>query len=81
MRAFTGALVWILSYPFDTIKSIAQAKSLSKRGVISYSTAMKDLWQIGGISAFYRGYGASTIRAMLVTSIRILVYEWTLHFY
>ena len=81
VSAFTGALAWISSYPFDTIKSIAQAKSSSKRGVISYSAAMKDLWQIGGISAFYRGCGASTIRAMLVTSIRMLAYEWTLHFF
>ena len=81
VSAFTGALAWVSSYPFDTIKSIAQAKSSSSKGVINYSAAMKDLWRIGGLSAFYRGCGASTIRAMLVTSIRMLAYEWTLNFF
>jgi len=80
VSAFTGALAWVSSYPFDTVKSVIQAKS--SRGVAtSYSSTVRHIWLQGGISSFYRGCRTSTVRAILVTSIRMLAYEWTLRFF
>jgi len=80
VSAFTGALAWVSSYPFDTVKSVIQAKS--SRGVAtSYSSTVRHVWLQGGVSSFYRGCRTSTVRAILVTSIRMLAYEWTLRFF
>ena len=62
--SLTGGLAWIVSYPFDTIKTLVQSSS------INYQQAVK---QIG--SHYYRGCGASTARAVMVTSLRMIVYE------
>lgn len=64
--SLTGGLAWIVSYPFDTIKTVVQSSASS----INYQQAMK---QIGG--HYYRGCGASTGRAVMVTSLRMIVYE------
>lgn len=64
--SLTGGLAWIASYPFDTIKTVVQSSASS----INYQQAMK---QIGG--HYYRGCGASTGRAVMVTSLRMIVYE------
>lgn len=68
----TGALAWVTSYPCDTVKSVLQG---SKEDM-SVRDGVRELWSRGGISAFYRGCLASTGRAMLVTSTRMLGYEW-----
>lgn len=67
----TGGLAWIASYPFDTIKTVMQSSSS-----LSYRQALA---QIG--NGYYRGCGASTGRAMLVTSLRMIVYEMVLQFH
>lgn len=64
--SLTGGMAWIASYPFDTIKTVVQSSSHK----INYQKALK---QIGG--HYYRGCGSSTGRAVMVTSLRMIVYE------
>eukprot|EP00980_Cylindrotheca_fusiformis_P029428 scaffold23474_cov125-Cylindrotheca_fusiformis.AAC.3 len=75
--SFTGACAWISNYPFDTIKSIQQARSAGEKQVTILST-MKYIYESNGIRGFFRGVGSSTLRAILVTSSRMLAYEKTL---
>jgi solute carrier family 25 carnitine/acylcarnitine transporter 20/29 len=73
--SLTGGLAWVVSYPCDTVKTVMQA-SESK---MTIRNAIQKIWcQGGGYTAFYRGCGASSGRAMLVTSTRMIAYEWIL---
>ena len=68
--SFTGALAWIASYPFDTIKTLMQSNSkYTLRG------AVNTIYQRNGITNFFVGCGSSTLRAILVTSSRLVAYE------
>lgn len=71
VSSLTGGLAWVASYPFDTVKSVMQGSqsSVTLRGTI------RELWMTGGLNAFYKGCGASTGRAVLVTSTRMIIYE------
>jgi len=75
ISSFTGACAWICNYPFDTLKSVMQGKGAHER--IPMKSAFLSIWNLGGAKAFYRGLSASTGRAMLVTSTRMLAYEKT----
>lgn len=76
--SLTGGLAWVACYPFDTIKTVMQgacrAPSSSSPAPTFRDTA-RQLWRAGGYNAFFKGCGASTGRAMLVTSTRMIVYE------
>ena len=75
--AATGALAWAASYPFDSIKSVQQAQSPSaKSSRATIKGALNHLWKLGGVGAYYRGLGASTFRAILVTCSRLVGYEF-----
>jgi solute carrier family 25 carnitine/acylcarnitine transporter 20/29 len=71
VSSFTGALAWIASYPFDTIKTVVQSSDKNTTQAVKY------IYKSGGWKSFYRGCFASTGRAMLVTSIRMVAFEWT----
>ena len=81
--SFTGALAWIASYPFDTLKTRVQSvppprppsSSSSNFSVVNYRDTMS---RIGSVSSYYRGCWASTSRAIMVTSLRMIVYETTI---
>jgi len=74
--SITGGLAWVISYPFDTVKSLIQKEPPGFHGHNSLHSVARRLWERGGISAFYKGCGASTGRAMMVTSLRMIVYEF-----
>lgn len=84
ISSLTGACAWICNYPFDTIKSVMQSSSSSeRRGSISNSNqsiglAVRSIYRLGGVRGFFSGAFPSTVRAMLVTSSRMLAYEKTL---
>lgn len=69
--SLTGALAWVASYPFDTVKSVVQG-SRRQSGILE---AFVSIHNRGGAWAFYRGCLSSTGRAMLVTSLRMITYE------
>ncbi|KAL7538040.1 hypothetical protein ACHAXR_013099 [Thalassiosira sp. AJA248-18] len=83
ISSFTGAFAWICNYPFDTVKTVMQAAVVSpstqhqhERVTLKY--AIRSIYNSGGWKAFFRGAGSSTLRAMLVTSSRMLAYEKTI---
>lgn len=78
ISSFTGACAWLCNYPFDTVKSVIQGRSTQSKTPAGYASEFRSIYKAGGIRGFYRGAGASTIRAMLVTSTRMLAYEKTL---
>lgn len=45
---------------------------------VTMRSAMQAIYKSGGWKAFWRGAGPSTLRAMLVTSSRMLAYEKTI---
>jgi solute carrier family 25 carnitine/acylcarnitine transporter 20/29 len=66
--SMTGALAWVASYPCDTVKTMIQSgKTFQHVG---------KSWNSEGWKWFYRGCLASTSRAILVTSSRMVAYEW-----
>ncbi|KNC73955.1 hypothetical protein SARC_13486 [Sphaeroforma arctica JP610] len=77
--ASTGACAWVTCYPFDTIKSVQQSQKPgqphTKRSLSTIVGAAKHVYASGGMGAFYRGCGASTTRAVLVTCTRLVTYE------
>jgi hypothetical protein len=77
VSSFTGGLAWVAGYPFDIIKTVMQGSPSAS----SFRNAMQQLWNQGGHQAFYKGCGTSTGRAVLVTSIRMITYEWILRFF
>lgn len=72
ISSFTGACAWLCNYPFDTVKTIMQGKGLSLGASLRY------IWEEGGFKSLFRGVSASTGRAVLVTSSRMVVYEKTM---
>lgn len=76
--ASTGGLAWLACYPFDTVKSVQQAVPVEKvpsSGLATVGGAARAVHAKGGRAAFFRGAGASVLRACLVTSSRMLAYE------
>jgi len=85
VSSMTGGLAWVVSYPFDTIKTVMQGSSIvgttttnatNTNTAITFRSTVRSLWKINGYKAFYKGCGASTGRAILVTSMRMIVYEF-----
>ena len=86
ISSITGGCAWVVSFPFDTVKSVMQAQAPSKP-CVSLSETICSLYYnnglgastvqpSGGFAAFYRGCAASTGRAVLVTSSRMMTYEF-----
>ena len=76
ISSFTGSCAWICNYPFDTVKTAMQSSDTNKR--LKLRDAIRSIYNSGGLNAFWRGIGSSTVRAMLVTSSRMLAYEKTI---
>jgi len=70
----TGALAWVASFPADTIKSVIQRTAVRER--LSIRQAARLIYQRqNSLAGFYRGCGPSTVRAAMVTSLRMVTYE------
>ena len=75
--ASTGGLAWLACYPFDSVKTVQQAtRSSDPPARSTLRGAIQALRGKGGWGAFYHGAGASVTRACIVTSSRIVAYEY-----
>lgn len=74
VSSLTGGLAWVASYPIDTVKSIRQSSHES-----SFQIGRRLFREGGGVAAFYKGCFTSTGRAILVTSSRMVTYQYLLH--
>ena len=68
----TGALAWLACTPFDAIKTVQQSRLLAETPLTARA-AYAALRSAGG--SLYSGAVAGTGRAVLVTSLRLVVYE------
>ncbi len=71
---FTGLLIWIVQYPFDTIKTIIQTSNLKDKP-LSQFLVMKHLYYQGGIRELYRGATPSLLLSVSFTSLTFLFFE------
>lgn len=75
--AVAGVLAWSCCYPIDVIKSRIQSDMKGREYSSVWSTAVKS-FRREGIRVFFRGYGASILRAVPVNATTFLTYEWIL---
>lgn len=76
----SGIISTSLLLPLDAIRTRVNSGQVSPLGTsgISVSRAASDLWQMGGARAFFRGFGASLIRAGPVSALSLPAYDLAL---
>lgn len=76
--ALAGVLAWVSTFPIDCIKTRVQATDLIEgQGKSSVAHAARSIWREGGFPAFWRGVGATVLRAIPVNAALFVVYETT----
>lgn len=73
-----GVVAWLLSMPFDTVKSIQQAGPVQPALVRDARQIAANIWSANGARGFMSGARASIVRAMLVSGTRFSAYEMAL---
>ena len=69
---FSGIISWLVSYPFDQVKSKMQT---SLQHVTARQIAMEG-WQKEGFTYFYRGLGITCVRTFLVNAITLPLFDF-----
>ena len=72
-----GIATWISTYPFDVLKSAIQtAPSTTPPHQLKIWHVAKTNYKQYGPSYFFRGLGPTLVRAVPVSAVTFLVYEW-----
>ncbi|SCU98680.1 LAME_0G00144g1_1 [Lachancea meyersii CBS 8951] len=74
--ALSGALLWIMVYPFDVIKSVMQSDSLyaPTRGKNVIQVA-RHIYAERGLKAFFKGFGPTMLRSLPVNGATFTTFE------
>jgi len=70
--AFAATAAWLVGYPFDVLKTRCQMAG----GEVTLSAAASTLHAEGGIGAFYRGLVLKLCRAIPMSAIGFMTYEY-----
>jgi len=79
LAAMTGTLAWVASLPFDAVKTFQQMTP-PRSASIGIMQATEKIWRDGGARAFFAGIGPGMLRAAVITSLRLVVYDRTMLF-
>lgn len=73
----TGVISWVLTFPTDSLKSIAQTEKLDKgqRVYKSYLNMISTVLRKEGIRKLYNGLFVCTLRGFPVNAVTFLCYE------
>ena len=74
LGALAGMVSWIPVYPIDVVKTLSQNTEGGEDSKGSFAIA-KDLYEVGGISAFYDGLTPKMYRAAVNHAVTFFVYD------
>ncbi|KAM0417137.1 hypothetical protein ACHAPT_012844 [Fusarium lateritium] len=71
-----GEAIWLLTYPFDVIKSKMQTDGFgAEKRYRNMREAFRVTWRIGGVAGMFEGIGPTLLRAMPVSAGTFAVVE------
>ena len=73
----TGMLSWLLTFPFDSLKSITQTESFESKKYPNYRTMVASVLKEQGVKKLYNGLGVCLLRSFPVNAITFAFYEMT----
>ena len=80
--ALAGTLSSSILLPLDAIRTRMHAHpSFSHSDNLTVRRAAKDLWRMGGVREFFRGFGVSFMRAGPVASLSMPAYDLALELF
>ncbi|ETI54789.1 hypothetical protein F441_02411 [Phytophthora nicotianae CJ01A1] len=74
-----GMISWAMCLPFDVVKSCIQGQKLEGKQMSMIEVARSGVKQ-EGLGFFFKGFGATMVRAFPVSGVTFLVYEKTILF-
>merc|ERR1711871_876977 len=72
--AVAGVMCWVPVYPIDVVKTNIQAAD-GALGDSGFLGTAREIWQAGGVGAFYDGLGPKVLRAIVNHAVTFYVYE------
>lgn len=82
--ASAGFAFWTIAYPIDLIKTKIQGDDIydprhnryhSSLAIPSVKGYIREVYDKGGLRAFYKGYRVSVLRSMYTNFVQLFVYE------
>jgi len=73
--AVSGMACWLPVYPIDVVKTLVQ-NSDGDDGSVSSLVVARELYEDGGVNAFFDGLTPKMLRAALNHSVTFFVYDW-----
>lgn len=71
----TGMLSWLLTFPLDSLKSIAQTENFENRKYSNYRGMVTSVLKEQGMAKLYNGLGVCLLRSFPVNAITFAFYE------
>lgn len=72
--AFAGIATWVVTYPFDTVKTIIQTMPLKDKTPRQIEV-FRNLHEIGGVKEIFRGASPSLLLSVIFSSCQFLFFD------